>query len=789
MKSPAFAAIITASLSTLLCAQPTRHTTSFDADWRFVQADQPQADEAKYDDHEWQTVDVPHDWSIAGPFDEKNPAGGAGAFLPSGVAWYRKHFTMPATAAGKRCFIEFDGVMQNSDVWINGVHLGQRPFGYVGLFYDLTSHLHFGAGQQNIISVRADTSAQPASRWYAGAGIYRHVRLIVTDAVHFEEHATFVQTPSVSAASATVRVTTRIVNQGAESHEIALRLAITDVKGKTIGTASTPTQTIAAGATADFTADVTLQRPQLWQLDRPNLYHATVEARDKRRTFDDETVTFGVRDAHLESATGFWLNGQNIKLKGVCVHSEASPFGAAVPLAIWERQLTVLRQLGVNAIRTAHNPPAPEFLDLCDRMGFLVMDEMFDCWTVGKNHYDYHLYFDEWSRRDLRDTVRRDRNHPCIILWSAGNEIHDTPKAELANRILKGLVEEFHANDPTRPVTQALFRPNVSHDYDNGLADLLDVVGTNYRDGELLAAWRAKPTRKILGTEQRHDRETWLFARDNPQHAGQFLWTGTDYLGESRHWPLIAAGSGLIDRTGAVKPMGFERQSWWTDGPMVHVTRRIALEAATPTDPGFDPLDRRQTQFSDWSPANRESHDETVEAYSNCDQVKLFLNGKSLGAKSKPADASPRVWVVSFVPGKLEAVATNGGRIVARHDLRTAEQPTKIILTADRPQLTPTWDDVDCVTATVVDANGTVVPTANDAIDFSADGPGAIVAVDSADNESHESFQAAQRRAYQGRCVAYVKATGNSGEIRVRAQSRGLADAMLSIHVSAAAAQ
>ena len=331
----------------------------------------------------------------------------------------------------------------------------------------------------------------------------------------------------------------------------------------------------------------------------------------------------------------------------------------------------------MNAIRTAHNPPAPEFLDLCDRMGFLVMDEMFDCWTVAKNPYDYHLYFNEWSKMDERDTILRDRNHPSIILYSVGNEIHDTPKAELAKGILEGLVAVAHEADPTRPVTQALFRPNVSHDYDDGLADLLDVIGQNYRENEILAAHAQNPSRKIIGTENQHSRAAWLALRDNPPYAGQFLWSGIDYLGESRRWPVVAAGSGLLDRTGAPKPMAFERQSWWSDKPMVFITRRVAPNALRPTDPGYEPaaqdvLRRPQVLFADWTPKNLQPHEETVEVYSNCKEVELFLNGKSLGVKPLNADASPRMWKVAFAPGTLKAVARNNGKVVATDELRTA---------------------------------------------------------------------------------------------------------------------
>ena len=493
----------------------------------------------------------------------------------------------------------------------------------------------------------------------------------------------------------------------------------------------------------------------------------------------NDSVSFGIREFHFDAATGFWLNGRNFKIKGVCLHHDGGAFGAAVPLGVWEERLKTLKALGVNAIRTAHNPPAPEFLDLCDRMGFLVMDEMFDCWTVAKNPYDYHLYFNEWSQTDERDTILRDRNHPSIILYSVGNEIHDTPKAELAKGILQGLVEVFHEDDPTRPVTQALFRPNVSHDYDDGLADMLDVIGQNYRENEILAAHEQKPTRKIIGTENQHDRVAWLALRDNPPYAGQFLWSGIDYLGESRRWPVVAAGSGLLDRTGAPKPMAFERQSWWSDQPMVFITRRAAPSIAGPTDPGYeaaqmDVLRRPQVLFADWTPKNLQPHDEKVEVYSNCKEVELFLNGKSLGSQPLHADASPRVWQVAYAPGTLKAVARNDGKVMATDESRTAGTPAKILLTANHRKIADDWDDVAFVRAAVVDRHGVTVPVANDLISFKISGPGVIVAVDSANNASHELFPADERHAFQGRCVAFVKASAPSGKIILTASAPGL---------------
>jgi beta-galactosidase len=756
-------------------------TLSFDPGWRFLQGDPPGAERPGFDDSGWRTLDVPHDWSIAGPFDPKNPTGGAGGFLPSGVGWYRKRFGLGSVGGGRRVSVEFDGVMANSDVWLNGVRLGHRPYGYVGFAYELTGRLVAGA-DANVLAVRVDDSGQPASRWYSGAGITRHVRLVVTSPVHIERDSTFVSAPDSSAALAIVRVRTTVVNESADSAPVSLRVGLTGPSGDPVGEATSPedaSREVAAGQSAVLEADLAVRGPVRWDVDNPALYRASVRVLSRGAVVDDGETAFGIRDARFDAATGFWLNGRNLKIKGVCVHADGSAFGAAVPLGVWQRRLSALGRLGVNAIRTAHNPPDPGFLDLCDRMGFLVMDEMFDCWTVAKNPYDYHLHFDAWSKVDTRDTVRRDRNHPSIVLWSAGNEIHDTPDAELSKRILSGLVAVFHENDPTRPVTQALFRPNVSHDYDDGLADLLDVIGTNYRNAELLAAHAARPQRKIIGTEMGQSLDVWRFLRDNPPLAGQFLWVGIDYLGEAPRWPYIGGGgdqSGLLDRTGSPRPSAFQRQSWWSSAPMVHIARRVAADAALPADPGYGHPQRRPAPalFSDWTPAVAGPHDELVEVYANTETVELFLNGRSLGARPCDAGGEPCVWSVPFEAGSLRAVGYAGGRVAASHELRTAGPASRIMLEPDSPELAPGWDSVDFVRASVVDANGVRVPGAGPLVTFRVDGPGELAAVDSADNSSHEAFQAGQRRAYQGTCFAVLRAKEPSGTISLSASADGL---------------
>ncbi|SFS18625.1 beta-galactosidase [Granulicella pectinivorans] len=767
-------------LTALPAASQTRTVTPLDAAWRFTQSDPAGASEASFDDKGWQTVDLPHDWSIAGPVAAENKSGQGGGYFPTGIAWYRK--TIPAPAAHKETWIAFDGVMANSDVFCNGKLLGHRPYGYVSFHYDLTGCLHAGA---NSIAVRTDTSQQPASRWYTGSGINRHVRLISTNAVHIAPWGTFVTTPKVSPDSATVHVRTTVQNDSDKPANVTLTISLQLPNGRFVESFApyrSKPATIAAHSSADLEAELSIPHPELWDLDHPALHTITASIQG-----DQEKVPFGIREFHFDPNQGFFLNGKHHKIYGAALHTDAGPFGTAVPLAAWERRLTELRKYGVNAIRTAHNPPAPEFLDLCDRMGFLVMDEMFDAWTVAKNPYDYHLYFRAWSLRDTADSVQRDRNHPSIILWSAGNEIHDTPHPEIAIPILKSLVDTFHKNDPTRPVTQGLFRPNVSHDYEDGLADLLDVIGQNYREQEILKAHADKPTRAIIGTENTHVKEQWVAMRDHPEYSGQFLWTGVDYLGESGHWPAIGAGGGLLLTTSEPRPRAFERQSWWTETPMVKIARRVAPAQKNPTDPGYEapnqPTATRLTPtlLMDWNPVDTTAHTEKVEVYTNADEVELSWNGTSLGTEKRHRDASPIQFRVPYAAGVLKAVARTAGKIVAEDTLRTAGKPTHLALNVAQRAATPIWDDVVFVTATLLDAENTVVPDSTTVIHFATKGPGRIVAVDNGNLLDHESYLAKQRTVYQGSTQAIVGATAGNGSITLTATTEGLPPVSLTL--------
>jgi beta-galactosidase len=791
----------------------------FTEGWRFIQADPAGAQQPDFDDDAWRSVTLPHDWAIAGPVDQNAPTRAAGGFFPAGIGWYRKTFTVPASDAApegpRRTFIVFDGVMANSDIYLNGNLLGHRPYGYVSFVYELSRHLRAG---KNVVAVRVDNSQQPASRWYPGAGINRQVRLVTTGDTHIVPWGTFVTTPSVSAQSATVHARSTVVNESATPASVSLQVRIIGPNGSAVlkPISSGAPLSLAAGATGDLEAEATVPNPDRWDLNHGSLYKVEAILIRNGKPVDTETVPFGIREFHFDADQGFFLNGVHHKIYGVALHTDGGAVGTAVPLGVWKRRLTELRKLGVNAIRTAHNPPAPEFLDLADRMGFLVMDEMFDCWTVAKNPYDYHLSFKEWSLRDTADTVMRDRNHPSIILWSAGNEIHDTPKPEIAIPILKSLVETFHRYDPTRPVTQALFRPNASHDYDDGLADLLDVIGQNYREQEILAAHAQKPTRKIIGTENTHDRNQWVAMRDHPEYSGQFLWSGIDYLGEAGRWPSIGSGSGLLLSNALTRPRALERQSWWSPTPMVAVVRRVTAQRAAPIDPGYAnatttdqaaappsppaatgatrpaaaPLDPSvrffQPLLADWTPKDLTAHTENVEVYTNAQEVELFLNGKSLGAQKLHVNASPITYQVPFAPGELKAIARKDGKEVASDVLKTAGKPARVVLSADWPNqpLTPDWNDVRYVTATLVDTAGTRIPDSATLVHFSVTGSASIIGVDNGNMMDDDPFQASERRVYDGAVCALVRATGSSGRVTITAAAEGLPPATIKLQTA-----
>jgi beta-galactosidase len=752
--------------------ETSRIVLNFDSDWRFLKGDAAGAENSSFDDSQWRNLNVPHDWSIEGPYDKTNPTSRGGGYLPAGIGWYRKKFTVSEAGSKQKVFIEFDGVMANSDVWINGFHLGKRPYGYSSFSYDLSGHLKSGKGESNILSVRADNTTQPASRYYAGAGIYRHVRLVITNQVYFEQWGVYISASQVSDKKAVINLQSMIINESSSSYPIILETTIFDPSGKIIKSAESK-QSVPSGKSVTVNQSVEVIDPLLWDIEQPNLYKAITRIKSSKNTIDEQTNLFGIRNSRFEAATGYWLNGKNIKIKGVCLHHDGGALGSAVPLRVWERRLELLKEVGVNAIRTGHNPFAPEFLDLCDRMGFLVMDETFDTWTAAKPNGEkgYNQYFTTWWEKDTRDMVLRDRNHPSVIIYSIGNEIRDNLNDSTGFKKYKDQQDLIHQLDPSRPVTMALFRPNVSKVYSNGFVEKMDVVGQNYRENELVAVHLAKPELKVIGTENGHGLTEWLILRDNPFISGQFLWTGIDYLGEAL-WPAISYDKGLFDRTGGWKQLSYQRQSWWSDKPVVHIVRKSDNAGAG-------------DWVANWTPVDAGTYDDArVEVYSNCEEVELFLNGKSLGTKVKPEDDSPRSWEVTYEKGTLKAVAKNNGKEVASDELKTAGIPAKIILTADKSQISRTWDDLSYVTASVVDADGIVCPNVDKLISFSISESGIISAVDNGDTKSHEQYQASERHVFNGQCIAIIRAKSSSGKITVTASTPELISGSVTINVN-----
>jgi beta-galactosidase len=749
-----------------------RATQNFDSNWQFVNEDIAGAEKPAADDLTWKKVTLPHDWSIEGAYDRSNLTSRGGGYLPSGIGWYRKTFVLQEPDAKKQYSIEFDGVMANSEVWINGNHLGKRPFGYSSFAYDLTKYLKLGKGEKNVIAVRADNTVQPASRYYTGAGIYRHVRLVTVNPTHFTQWGTFISTPLATTRKGTVNIRAQVQN-GAAQAVYVLQTKIIDGAGKVVETTETK-QSIPANGLIEFVQDIDIANPLLWDIEKPNLYKAVTTLLAGKTVVDDQTITFGIKDARFVAETGFWLNGKNYKIKGVCLHHDGGAVGAAVPLDVWEERFKNLKKVGVNGIRTSHNPVAPEFLDLCDRMGFVVMDETFDTWTSAKNNGEkgYNLYFKEWWERDTKDMIMRDRNHPSIVIYSVGNEIHDDLSYPAGYQVYKAQEDLVKKYDPTRPVTMALFRPANSKVYTNGFAAHMEVVGQNYRENELVAAHEANPAWKVIGTENTHVLNQWLALRDKPYIAGQFLWTGYDYLGEA-DWPETTNNQGRFDRAGNWKQQGLQRESWWSDQPVVHIVRKSDNAGAG-------------VWVANWTPSDFDTYDNAkIQVYSNCDEVELFLNGKSLGSIQKPANDAPREWDATFEKGTIKVVGRNKGKEVASEEFKSAAAPAKIILTSTKTKIGNNWDDAAIITATVVDANGVICPNADHLIKFSVTGPAFIQAVDNGNITSHEPYHATERRVYNGKAIAIIKAKEGKGEVSFKAVSDQLGNATLQLEVVA----
>ena len=698
----------------------------------------------------WRQVDVPHDWSIEGEFDRSNPTGQGGAYLPAGIGWYRKTIKTDI-APDERLFLEFDGVMACSSVYVNGKLAGYRPNGYVGFTYDITELIT--PGKDAVVAVRVDNSVQPASRWYTGSGINRHVRLVRKNACHISMDGVF-----VSFDDGKLNVKATVSNTSDKSRKVKLQFVLKDADGKVVTRENGSDVQIALGERTELTSNAAVKSPHLWSLDDPYLYTLEVSIYDGRKEIDSETITTGLRTIRFDNENGFFLNGQNIKMYGVCLHSDAGALGTAVPASVWEYRLLQLRKLGVNAIRMAHNPADPAFMELCDRMGFLFMAESFDTWNSPKNHAEkgYNLYFDEWWEADTRAMVEQARNHPCVVIYSIGNEIRDNLNTAEGFEKYRKQQNMIHSLDCTRPVTMALFRPNSSGVYKNGFAEMMDVVGQNYRVDELKAYHDAHPEKAIIGTENTHDVQSWLMLRDDPSLCGQFLWAGIDYLGEAA-WPQVMWSTSLLDVTGGVKPAGMQRASWWTSEPMVAYARHADNNGAGPL-------------ISDWTPADMDTYDQAViEVYSNCQEVDLWINGEPQGRRTMPDNARPAIYNVNYYQGIIDVRGYNDGVLAAKCYTVTVGNPTHIGIEKIGGKAGTGFDDVEILSVFIADGEGNVCPNNDCRIELSVSGA-ELIAVDNADVMAHDtSHKSTAFNTYQGRMIAYIRRTSASGKVTVTA--------------------
>jgi beta-galactosidase len=782
-------------------AQSGRTTLDFDKGWRFHLGDDKNVESTSFNDKSWRMLDLPHDWSIEGTFSKDNKATPEGGALPGGLGWYRKTFTIPATDKNKIIYIDFDGVYQKSDVWINGHHLGFRPNGYISFRYELTPYLHFGGS--NTVVVKVDNSVQPNSRWYSGSGIYRNVWLVKTNKIAVNQWGTFVTTPKVSAESADVLVSTK-VRLKMPTSSVNVNTTIYNAQGKAVSS-DVKSNLNLSDSISTVNQTLTVKSPMLWSVDQPYLYKAVTKITQGKTVLDTYTTTVGIRCFVFDADKGFILNGKPLKILGVCDHHDLGSLGAAINTRALERQLQILKEMGCNGIRTSHNPPAPELLDLCDKMGFIVMDEAFDCWEKGKVDYDYHLFFKQWHKRDLEDQLLRDRNHPSIFIWSIGNEIpQQTDTAAL--RIAPELARIVHSLDQSRPITTANDHPDTTNQIIKSGA--IDLIGYNYHHKTYEKFNQTFPGKKFIGTETTsaletrgfyempsdsirrwptvYDKpfshpnglgnvvsaydnvsapwgslheETWKLMKKNDYLSGMYIWTGFDYLGEPTPytWPSRSSYFGIIDLAGFPKDVYYMYQSEWTDKTVLHIFPHWNWQPGKVVDI--------------WA------------YYNHADEVELFLNGKSLGVKKKQGEDLHVMWRIPFEPGTLKAVSRLNGKVVLTRTINTAGKPAKIELTADRSNIKADGKDLSFVTVKILDKDGNIVPDAENRVNFKINGQGFIASVDNGDPVSHDPFKSSYRKAFHGLALAIIQAKEKGGVINLTAESEGLQGASVVIKV------
>ena len=834
LRALAITVLATATLSIWAkTKEQPRAELSADANWKFFLGDPSGAESPTFNDQSWRTVTVPHDWSIEGTPDEKNPTGSGGGYYPAGIGWYRKTFTAPANWKGKHVSIEFDGVSMNATVYLNGHKLGIHPYAYTSFRFDITPQLNLSA--TNVVAVRVDNSMQPSSRWYSGSGIYRHVRVVVTEPIHVAPWGVFVSTPEASTAAAKVVIKTQVQNDTTEAGEVTVKTVLIGPSG-TKSRELEGTIRLPAGQQAETTQEITLDQPALWSPESPRLYRAITRVIKNGEVLDEVETPFGVRSLTWSVDKGLLLNGAPIKLAGGSVHHDNGPLGASAFDRAEVRRVELLKAAGYNAVRTAHNPPSPAFLDACDRLGLLVLDEPFDVWTRSKAKYDYARFFNDWWQQDIDSMVLRDRNHPSIIIWGIGNEIPEAWTPDGAP-IAKKLAARVRSLDPTRPLTEAFPGATYTPSTDAVFAQL-DIGGYNYNLAENQAKDHERvPGRIMMTTESmaQHAFEQWQLVHDHPYIVGEFLWTAMDYLGESGigswsyatpeeaakaeqiskgmqqmmpnmgadgknpfeafadpnakpdptmkllfpGYPWHAANSGDLDLTGFRKPSSYYRDIMWNGGDRVYATVRF------PEPEGKKIIAMGWSTYPSlpsWTWPGQDGKPLTVEVYSGTDSVRLFLNDKLIAEKPTGRDQAFKAeFEVPYAPGTLKAQGVRGGKVVAENILATTNAPVRLKLTADRTAISADGQDLAFITVEAVDEKGHLQMNADQQVHFAINGAGIIAAVGNGDGKSLDPYTGDKCSLFHGRALVVLRTSRNPGQIKLTANADGLSASSIAV--------
>jgi Beta-galactosidase/beta-glucuronidase len=767
----------------------------FDNNWKFSLGDMPTANGNNFDDSRWRKLDLPHDWSIEGKLEQNNPMKGAGGYFPAGTGWYRKKFNIPSTWDGKRISVYFEGVYMNAEVFVNGKSLGVHPYGFTSFDYDLSPFLQYG--KENTLAIRVDNSKQINCRWYSGSGIYRHVWLEVTEPVHIAHWGVAITTPDVTPEKATVRIKTLVKNETNSLQSIVLSTALSCKENMKAGNNQVKVE-LQPNTEEEIVQDIIVTKPLLWTPETPHLYQARIQIKQGNAAIDVIENSVGIRSIKYTPEKGFQLNGKTVKLNGGCVHHDNGCLGAAAYDRAEERKIEILKAAGFNAVRTSHNPPSEAFLNYCDKLGLMVIDESFDGWRESKNTFDYTRYFDQWWQRDLESMVLRDRNHPSIIMWSIGNEIIERKKPEAVETARK-LANCIRNTDPTRPVTSAM----TTWDSDWNIFDPLfaahDVGGYNYQLHRAPSDHERVPGRIIVQTESypRDAFENWNLVQNHDYIVGDFVWTALDYLGESgigrwyytgdtpgEHWehdlfPWHGAYCGDIDVLGWRKPISHYRDMLYNGIEKLYMAVR---------EPESDSAKIKETLWSvwptweSWTWPGQEGKNMQVEVYSTYPKVRLYLNNKLIGEQPTAKEQKFKAtFAIPYSSGILSAKGVKDGVEYETVTLKTAGPAFRIQLKADRTKILADGQDLSYVTVEITDKDGNIQPNAENRLGFSITGAGVIAGVDNANMKDTDNYVGTTRKAWRGRAMAVIKSTHSTGDIKLTVSSPGLSGATVII--------